>query len=591
MKRSRKRLTLLVLAIFVILLVTTLLYMAGMSGLEGKPRSFWQALEWSAETLSTTGYGFDCGWQHPLMVILVVLVQFLGVLMVFLIFPVFLIPFLEERFETRLPGDCGNARDHVLIYRHGPAVASLIGELMLAGVLPVIIEEEEAEARRVQEAGTRVVCGSLEGRVMQRVALADARALILNGNDHRNAATAITARQLGYAGPILALVETPLHRKPTILAGADAAYTPRHVLGAALAARASRKVSPAVAGAPVNWDTSCRSARPSFPPAAHWPDRRSSGPASVETMGVTVIGQWVGGRLIAPAQADMRIEPGGDSDCRRQPRGSTENFTDICGGSTAERRNGPFVIAGAGEVSGKVAEMLHDAGEKTLIIAQEAGAEVDMVGNVLDSALLERAGVAEAQAVILTLDEDATTLFATVILKDLAPHVPVIARVNDTENVERLHGAGADFALSISQVTGQILARKLLGRQSVALDQSFEGLAGLVTRTRRQAPRRPAHPFPDRMLGGGGRARQRVAGPSRPRFPLCRRGLDLHLRQRTGHRKICRRVPRVSTEPASGCEPATASHAGRGGRVSGRGAHRHAPGIAGQHLIPGQAPG
>jgi Trk K+ transport system NAD-binding subunit len=99
---------------------------------------------------------------------------------------------------------------------------------------------------------------------------------------------------------------------------------------------------------------------------------------------------------------------------------------------------------------------------------------VDMVGNVLDTALLERAGVRDAQAVILAVDEDATTLFATVILKDLAPNVPVIARVNGPENVERIHGAGADFALSISQVTGQILARKLLGKHSVSLDESLK---------------------------------------------------------------------------------------------------------------------
>lgn len=149
MKRSRKRLLILVLALLAVLFASTLLYMAGMSRLEGQPRTFWQSLEWAAETLSTTGYGFDCGWKHPLMVVLVVVVQFLGVFLVFLIFPVYLIPFLEERFETRLPGDCAGERDHVLIYRHGPAVFSLIEELKLAGVTPVVIEEDEAEARRL----------------------------------------------------------------------------------------------------------------------------------------------------------------------------------------------------------------------------------------------------------------------------------------------------------------------------------------------------------------------------------------------------------------------------------------------------------
>ena len=56
------------------------------------------------------------------------------------------------------------------------------------------------------------------------------------------------------------------------------------------------------------------------------------------------------------------------------------------------------------------------------------------------------------------------------IIKDLAPDLPVIARVNGAENVERIYAAGADFALSISQVSGQLLAWRLLGKESVAID-------------------------------------------------------------------------------------------------------------------------
>ncbi|HEV7515886.1 MAG TPA: ion channel, partial [Thermoanaerobaculia bacterium] len=103
MKCSQKRLLLLFLGLPVLVLGCTLLYMVGMSYLEGSPRGFWDSLEWSAETLTTTGYGADSHWRHPAMVLLVVTVQFVGVFLVFLIFPLFLIPFLEERFETRLP--------------------------------------------------------------------------------------------------------------------------------------------------------------------------------------------------------------------------------------------------------------------------------------------------------------------------------------------------------------------------------------------------------------------------------------------------------------------------------------------------------
>src|SRR5690349_854575 len=103
MRRSFRRLVFLILGLFLTLLASASLYQWGMALLEGKPRTFWQSLEWASETLSTTGYGADAGWRHPVMVLLVVLVQFLGVFLVFLIFPIYLIPFLEERFEVRLP--------------------------------------------------------------------------------------------------------------------------------------------------------------------------------------------------------------------------------------------------------------------------------------------------------------------------------------------------------------------------------------------------------------------------------------------------------------------------------------------------------
>jgi len=93
----------------------------------------------------------------------------------------------------------------------------------------------------------RVVYGNLDEGMLERTHLDKARALIVNSTDDRNAAAILTARQLGYAGEILALVEDPFHRQPIILAGATGAYTPRHILGAALAARASQKVSPTVA--------------------------------------------------------------------------------------------------------------------------------------------------------------------------------------------------------------------------------------------------------------------------------------------------------------------------------------------------------
>ncbi len=468
MLRLHKRLLILLGVLFLLLLGTTVLYMWGMTYLEGKPRGFWDALEWAGESLSTTGYGRDSNWNHPLMVSYVVLVQFVGVFLVFLVFPIYLIPFFEERFETRLPKDLPGLRDHVVIFDYGPPVATLLNELEQADIATVVVEEDEADARHLHERGHRVIYGNLDEGVLAKTHLDQARALIVNSSDDRNAAAILAARQLGFKGEILALVEDPYHREPILLAGASGAYTPRHVLGAALAARASQKVSPTVAG------------------IQHLGNKLQVGEARItrdsvlggktlaeadlgQHAGVTVIGQWIGGKLITPPTPEMRLEAGGILILVGNAE-SLQRFMDLCEGARRLRRHGRFLIAGGGEVGRKVVELLNDAGEETFLIDTRPGPGVNLVGNVLDTPLLKQAGAADVQAVILALNTDATTLFATVIFKDLAPDVPVIARVNRAENVERIYAAGADFALSISQVSGQLLAWRLLGKESVAVD-------------------------------------------------------------------------------------------------------------------------
>lgn len=468
MLRTYKRFAILIGALIALLLVLALIYMLGMSVFEGKPRTFWQALQWAAGTTSTTGYGSDTSWQHPVMVIFVVATQFLGVMLIFMVLPIFLIPFLEERFETKLPNTMAHVRDHVVVFDYGPTVATLITELAQAGIATVIIDEDETEARHLHAQGHQVIHGSLDEGVLEKSNLREARALIANGSDDRNAVTILAARQLGFSGEILALVEDPYHRQPMILAGASSAYTPRHVLGAALAARASQKVSPTVAG------IQHLGQRLQVAEARITRDSVLAGKTLTQAglnqhAGVTVIGQWVNGKLIAPPAPDMRLEAGGilvlvGSDDR------IRNCMRLCEGARRLRRDGPFLIGGGGEVGRKVAQLLHDSGEQTFIIDTRPGPGVDLVGNVLDTQVLVQAGLDKMQAVILALSADATTLFSTVIIKDLAPDLPVIARVNSAENVERIYVAGADFALSISQVSGQLLAMRLLGKESVAVD-------------------------------------------------------------------------------------------------------------------------
>jgi Trk K+ transport system NAD-binding subunit len=76
--------------------------------------------------------------------------------------------------------------------------------------------------------------------------------------------------------------------------------------------------------------------------------------------------------------------------------------------------------------------------------------------------------------VIVALDTDAETLFCASLVRDLAPEATVVAAARRAENVPRMRRAGADFALSVGQVAGQLLAYQLFGEEMVALEAEIK---------------------------------------------------------------------------------------------------------------------
>src|SRR5207253_5496805 len=112
----------------------------------------------------------------------------------------------------------------------------------------LVVETDEETARAAADRGLAVVFTRAEEDALDVSRLDVARAIVANGRDEENAALILRARQLGFKGEIYAFVEEPAHRKPMELAGATAAYTPRHIVAAALAAHASNRISPRMPG-------------------------------------------------------------------------------------------------------------------------------------------------------------------------------------------------------------------------------------------------------------------------------------------------------------------------------------------------------
>ncbi len=443
--------------------------MLGSLYLEGNPRGFWASLEWASETLTTTGYGADARWNHPLMTLFVMLTQFMGMFLVFLIFPVYVLPYFEERFESRLPRALPPMAERVLFYGYGPAIDSLLEEFQQVNSAFVIFEEDVALARNLRDRGYSVVFGKLDEDPNVLAGVNQARAVVTNADDHANAICILIAREQGFEGPIYALANDPLYRSPMLQVGASAVYTPTHVLGAALAARASARISPPAEGLHL---LSAQVGLAEFRVRADSPlaGQRLGDLHLRERHGVTVIGQWRGGNFTVPKGPDTRIESG----AILVVVGAHAHLAQVEHLAAPIRRTGPIVVAGYGTVGSKVVEMLRDAHELTVVIDQQLAPGVDIVGNVLEHATLARANVRAASAVVLALSNDSEGVFATAVVRDYAPEVPLIVRVNRAPNVARLYQSGADFALSVGQVAGQILACHLLGDHAVAVEQRLK---------------------------------------------------------------------------------------------------------------------
>lgn len=465
LKRSTRRLLALLALLPLAVLVLGTIYMLGMTHLEGSPRTFLEGLQWASETLTTTGYGGDNHWKHPALALFVILGQFLGQFLVFLIFPIFVLPYIEEKFEVRLQHVLPPMQGKVLFYRHGLAIEPLLEEMDRAGKPFVVFEEDLVTARMLRDRGYSVVLGRLGDEQALLARVRDASAVVANGGDHANATCAMLVRELGFTGPLFALADDPLYRAPMVRIGATDVFTPSHVLGAALASRASVRISPPAEGMHL-LGSGMGIGEFRVSDASPLAGRRLGELRLREQHGVSVIGQWSAGVFASAKGPDTRVEPG----AILVVVGTHAHLERVERLAMPIRRIGPIVIAGFGAVGHKVAQLLRDAAETCVVIDEATAPGVDVVGNVLDEATLDRAGVRDASAVILALSDDGESVFATAAVRDYAPGVPLIVRVLRSANITRLYRAGADFAISTGQVASQILAYHLFDQQAVGVE-------------------------------------------------------------------------------------------------------------------------
>jgi Kef-type K+ transport system membrane component KefB/Trk K+ transport system NAD-binding subunit len=371
---------------------------------------------------------------------------------------VFSSPLVGERYEGQLMHVLPDMEDTVVIYGYGPEVESFMEELKSRSIPAIVIEEDETIARRLHARGDHVIHASLsEDGDLDLRPLAKARALVANGRDEEDALLAMSVRELGFKGPVIALIDNPNRRAPMQLAGATTAFTPNHVLAAVVAVRASARIGPRITG---------------VHPLQHLLDVaeiriHDQSPLVNKTIadtvqaisGANIVAKWVDDELHPPPEINQQLQAG----MILVAAGSPESIKRLSEISHPITQEGTIVVVGYDDVGNKLVEMLKDAGEPVCVIDDTEKDGVDLVGDFLDTDVYEVAKVLNARVVIFSCENDSATLLATTVARNFAPDVPIIACADLEENVGRIQQAGADFAISVSQVAGQLLIHHILG--------------------------------------------------------------------------------------------------------------------------------
>lgn len=497
----------------VVFLGAVLVFSAGfqvMMALEGREFSWWTAVYWTLVTMTTLGFGDIVFESDPgRMYSVVVLIS--GALLILILLPFTFIQLVyipwraavrEARAPRSLPEDTGG---HVILTGRGPIEEALMRRATTAGVSSVLVVEDPETAAALHDQGYRVLVGALDEPDTYRAARAGRAAMVLTArSDQANTNVAFTVREVTDAGTLVATANSKDSVDVLLLAGADHVLELGELLGRAFARRI---LAPTARSSTISTFANLVIAEASAA-GTELAGRTLAELDLRERFGVSVVGLWNRGSL-QTATPDRRIEESSVlllAGTREQLSAYDEAFApdDVPardaddGHPHAPAGDGPLspvVILGGGRVGRATARALDEAGVPCRVVEhrEERVRHLDnaVIGNAADREVLERAGIDEAPAVVVTTHDDDTNIYLTLYCRRLRPDAEILGRVALDRNLSTMHRAGADFVLSYASV-GSIEAWNTLRDDSTLL--LTEGL--VVFRV----------PVPDRLAGQSLRA-------------------------------------------------------------------------------------
>jgi Trk K+ transport system NAD-binding subunit len=450
-------------------LLFTLVYNVGMATWEGRPQPLYRSLEVVIQSFTTTGYGEDAPWRTPQMNLLAITMQLAGIGLILTAVDVFAVPWLRDALAPTAPTSAPDLRNHVVICEHTPRTEAFVSELDARDRAYVLVERDEERAARLHEEGYRVVHGDPESTdVLRAAGIESARAVVVDAADDTSASIALSARDARSDVRVTTLIEDATLARYHRAAGADEVLSPRQLLGESLARQVPTTVTADVADGIEIGDVDDDFELVELTVAADSDlHGRTFGEARLrERFGVNVIGAWFDGDFQTPVGMDERLA----ARTRLLVAGESKRI-EALGEATAStvRRFGPqrIVIAGYGDSGRASAAALEDTGAELTVLDAREATDVDVVGDARDPETLDAAGIEDASALIVSVGDDTTAIFVTLIARELNPDLYIVVRANEEDDVQKLYRAGGDYVQSLATISGRMLASTVLEDEEV----------------------------------------------------------------------------------------------------------------------------
>ena len=431
---------------------------------EGQQHSWISGFYWTLVTMSTLGFG-DITFQSDIgrffsVVVILTGILFLLVLMPFTFIEFFYSPWMKAQQELRAPREVpSTVSDHVILANYDPVAASFIKRLDKYNVRYFLAVKSLEKALDYHDAGVSVVLADMnDPAAFQFLGINRAAMLVSTSTDVVNTSIAFTAREISQNLPIIATASSVDSIDVLELAGCNHVIQLGELLGSSLARRTIATDAQAHVIGEVDGIQFAEATAAGTPLVG-----KSLLQSKVrEQTGVIVIGVWERGTFRLPKIEDLITER-----TVFLLAGTEEQFA-IYNGLFCiyHRALAPVVIIGAGRVGRAAARSLAQLETDFRIVDKnpERGrgfGENFICGSAADFHTLERAGIADAPAVIVTTHEDDMNIYLTIYCRKLRADIQILSRSTMESNPPRLHRAGADLVMSYATMGAGILFNDL----------------------------------------------------------------------------------------------------------------------------------